>query len=161
MPLTNPSSQRPRKAPRGQPFFRAAGLVGYSFSIALSHRATGLPSAEDPCRVAMSAASPYLFAIVDPHIAQTSILLESSRAVMAEAPSPLQFQLFLLPASRTIQNRPTTCFFKTERSGTQPAWPARRAHRKSKVQCGRNDPPGSPASPASNWRCGRHLPACG
>src|SRR5258708_31704330 len=98
MPLTNPSSQRPRKAPRGQPFFRAAGLVGYSLFIALSHRATGLMSAEDPCRVAMSAASPYLFAIVGLTLHTTSILLESRSVVMADAPSPIQFRLFSLPS---------------------------------------------------------------
>src|ERR1039457_5222415 len=83
MPLTSPSSQRPRKAPRGQPFFRAPVLVGYSFSIALSHRATGLMSGGAPCRAAMSAASPYRFAILNPYIAHTAILQGSRTAARA------------------------------------------------------------------------------
>jgi transposase len=38
MPLTNPSSQRPRKAPRGQLFFLAAVLVGPQAITATAHK---------------------------------------------------------------------------------------------------------------------------
>jgi hypothetical protein len=38
----------------------------------------------DPCRVAMSAASPYRFAIVDPRFAQTVILLESPPRLLVD-----------------------------------------------------------------------------
>src|ERR1017187_3717830 len=69
--LNNPSSQRPRNAPRGQPFFRAVGLVRYRRFIASSHRATGLTPAEEPPLVAMSAASPYRFATSNPRVART------------------------------------------------------------------------------------------
>jgi hypothetical protein len=84
MPLTNPSSQRPRKAARGHPFFRAAKLVGYSFSIAFSHRAIGLMLAEGPCRAAMIAASPYRFAIVEPRVMQAASFARQRHSAHAE-----------------------------------------------------------------------------
>jgi hypothetical protein len=39
--------------------------------------------AEGPCRVAMIAASPYRFAIVEPHVMQAAILLEFRTASFA------------------------------------------------------------------------------
>jgi hypothetical protein len=62
MPFTNPSSHRPRKAPRGLLFFRDVTLVGYRRSIALFHRASGLELAANSRPAANSAASPYLLA---------------------------------------------------------------------------------------------------
>jgi hypothetical protein len=49
-------------------------------------------SPDGTCRVAMSAASPYRFAIVDPHFAQTAILLGQPDSLLTR--SPEHFTMF-------------------------------------------------------------------
>src|SRR5258705_13161468 len=65
IPLTRPSSQRPRKAPLGHDLRWEAGLFGNYVAVADSHRSLGRHSSEVVWTATITATSPYLFAKYD------------------------------------------------------------------------------------------------